>query len=85
MAGESVLVVVAARDLRQGVPLVETDVVLRSIHAEFLPVGVVDDPRLVVGRKPTSDILVDEPVQPSSLAAAPVADARAEPQASSDR
>ena len=66
---ETVMVVVAARDLSVGVPITEADVYGLAMEPRFLPEGTVFfDPKEVLGRVPYERILANEPVRAGRLA-----------------
>jgi SAF domain len=67
-AEEDVYVVVAARDLYQGVPITEHDLYGLSMPARFVPADTFRDPRDVVGRSPFLRILANDVVRGGRLA-----------------
>lgn len=65
---ESVMVVVAARDLSVGVPIGPGDVYGFPMKPQFLPDGVFQSPDDVIGRVPYERILANEPIRAGRLA-----------------
>jgi pilus assembly protein CpaB len=65
---ETVLVIVAARDLYQGIPITEEDLYAVAIPPRFLPEDVFLSPEHVVGRVPRERILANEMVRGDRLA-----------------
>lgn len=61
--GPEVMVIVAARDLYQGVPITEEDIYAIQIAVDYLPEGVFLSPVHVVDRVPTTRILANELVR----------------------
>lgn len=64
---DTVMVMVAARQLQAGVTITEEDLVAIEIPPRFLPPGVFITPELVVGRAPSESILVNEFVREERL------------------
>lgn len=64
----AVMVVVAARDLHQGVQVTEEDLYAVQMPAKYLPEGVYLSPESVVGRIPRERILANELVRGARLA-----------------
>jgi pilus assembly protein CpaB len=65
---DTVMVIVAARDLYQGVTITEEDLYAVQIPPKYLPEGVFLSPEHVVGRIPRERILVNEFVRADRLA-----------------
>jgi pilus assembly protein CpaB len=65
---DTVMVIVAARDLYQGVTVTEEDLYAVQIPPKYLPEGVFLSPEHVVGRIPRERILVNEFVRADRLA-----------------
>ncbi len=65
---DTVMVIVAARDLYQGVTITEEDLYAVQIPPKFLPEGVFLSPEHVVGRIPRERILANEFVRADRLA-----------------
>jgi pilus assembly protein CpaB len=65
---DTVMVIVAARDLYQGVTVTEDDLYAVQISPKYLPEGVFLSPEHVVGRIPRERILVNEFVRADRLA-----------------
>ncbi len=65
---DMVMVIVAARDLYQGVTITEDDLYAVQIPPRFLPEGVFLSPEHVVGRIPRERILANEFVRADRLA-----------------
>ena len=65
---DTVMVIVAARDLYQGVTITEEDLYAVQIPPRFLPEGVFLSPEHVVGRIPRERILANEFVRADRLA-----------------
>jgi pilus assembly protein CpaB len=65
---DTVMVIVAARDLYQGVSVTEEDLYAVEIPPRFLPEGVFLSPDHVVGRIPRERILANEFVRANRLA-----------------
>lgn len=65
---DTVMVIVAARDLYPGVTITEQDLVAIEIPPRFLPGGVFLSPEHVVGQRPRERILMNEFVRASRLA-----------------
>jgi pilus assembly protein CpaB len=65
---DTVMVIVAARDLYQGVTITEDDLYAVQIPPKFLPGGVFLSPEHVVGRIPRERILANEFVRADRLA-----------------
>jgi hypothetical protein len=66
---ETVMVVVAARDLSVGVPITADDVYGYPMEPQYLPEGgVFDHPEDVIGRVPYERILANEPIRAGRLA-----------------
>lgn len=65
---DTVMVIVAARDLYQGVTITEEDLYAVRIPPRFLPEGVFLSPEHVVGRIPRERILANEFVRADRLA-----------------
>jgi len=65
---DTVMVIVAARDLYQGVQVTEEDLYAVEIPPRYLPEGVFLSPDHVVGRIPRERILANEFVRASRLA-----------------
>ncbi len=65
---DTVMVIVAARDLYPGVTINEDDLVAVEIPPRFLPNGVFLSPEHVVGQRPRERILANEFVRASRLA-----------------
>ena len=57
---DTVMVIVAARDLYQGVTITEEDLYAIQIPPRFLPEGIFISPEHVVGRIPRERILANE-------------------------
>jgi pilus assembly protein CpaB len=65
---DTVMVIVAARDLYQGVTITEEDLYAVQIPPKYLPEGVFLSPEHVVGRIPRERILANEFVRADRLA-----------------
>ncbi len=65
---DTVMVIVAARDLYQGVTITEEDLYAIQIPPRFLPEGIFISPEHVVGRIPRERILANEFVRADRLA-----------------
>ena len=65
---DTVMVIVAARDLYQGVTITEDDLYAVQIPPKYLPEGVFLSPEHVVGRIPRERILANEFVRADRLA-----------------
>ncbi len=65
---DTVMVIVAARDLYQGVTITEEDLYAIQIPPRFLPDGIFISPEHVVGRIPRERILANEFVRADRLA-----------------
>ena len=65
---DTVMVIVAARDLYPGVTITEDDLVAVEIPPRFLPGGVFLSPEHVVGQRPRERILANEFVRATRLA-----------------
>lgn len=65
---DKVLVVVAARDLHQGVPVEESDLYAVQMPHRYVPDGVFLSPDALVGRIPKERILANELVRGARLA-----------------
>jgi pilus assembly protein CpaB len=65
---DTVMVIVAARDLYPGVTITEDDLVAVEIPPRFLPGGVFLSPEHVVGQRPRERVLANEFVRASRLA-----------------
>lgn len=65
---DTVMVIVAARDLYQGVTITEEDLYAVQIPPRFLPEGVFLSPEHVIGRIPRERILANEFVRADRLA-----------------
>jgi pilus assembly protein CpaB len=65
---DTVMVIVAARDLYQGVTITEEDLYAVQIPLKYLPEGVFLSPEHVVGRIPRERILANEFVRADRLA-----------------
>jgi pilus assembly protein CpaB len=65
---DRVTVIVAARDLYQGVTITEEDLYLVEIPPKYLPEGIFLSPEYVVGRIPRERILANEFVRGDRLA-----------------
>lgn len=65
---DRVTVIVAARDLYQGVTITEEDLYLVEIPPKYLPEGIFLSPEYVVGRIPRERILANEFVRGERLA-----------------
>jgi pilus assembly protein CpaB len=65
---DTVMVIVAARDLYQGVTITEEDLYAVEIPPRYLPEGVFLSPEHVVGRIPRERILANEFVRANRLA-----------------
>jgi pilus assembly protein CpaB len=65
---DTVMVIVAARDLYQGVTITEDDLFAVQIPPKYLPKGVYLSPEYVVGRIPRERILANEFVRADRLA-----------------
>ncbi len=65
---DTVMVIVAARDLYQGVTITEEDLYAVEIPPKYLPDGVFLSPEHVVGRIPRERILANEFVRANRLA-----------------
>lgn len=65
---DTVMVIVAARDLYPGVNITEEDLVAVEIPPRFLPGGVFLAPEHVVGQRPRERILANEFIRASRLA-----------------
>ena len=65
---DTVMVIVAARDLYQGVTITEEDLYAVQIPPRFLPEGIFLSPEHVVGRIPRERILANEFVRADRLA-----------------
>lgn len=66
--GDTVMVIVAARDLYPGVRITEQDLVAIEIPPVYLPEGVFLTPEHVVGQRPRRRILANELIRASRLA-----------------
>jgi Flp pilus assembly protein CpaB len=66
--GDTVMVMVAARDLYPGVTIEEEDLVALELDPQLLPGGVYLSPEHVVGQVPRSRILVNEFIRAGRLA-----------------
>ncbi len=64
---DEVMVIVAARDLYQGVPVTEADLYAVQMPTRYLPTGVFLSPEHVVGRIPRERILANELVRGARL------------------
>lgn len=67
-AADTVMVVVAARDLSVGVPIEEGDVYGVAMAPGAIPPGSFVTPGEVIGRVPSSRILANEPINARRLA-----------------
>ena len=67
-AEDSVMVLVAARDLYQGITITEEDLYAVQIKPRYLPEGVFLSPEHVVGRIPRERVLANEFVRAGRLA-----------------
>src|SRR5688572_10386089 len=65
---DTVMVIVAARDLYQGVTITEEDLYAVQIPPRFLPEGVFLSPEHVVGRIPRERVLANDLVRSERLA-----------------
>ena len=65
---DTVMVIVAARDLYPGVTINEEDLVAVEIPPRFLPGGVFLSPEHVVGQRPRERVLANEFIRASRLA-----------------
>ncbi|MCA9570821.1 MAG: Flp pilus assembly protein CpaB [Myxococcales bacterium] len=65
---DTVMVIVAARDLYPGVTIEEEDLVAVEIPPRFLPGGVFLSPEHVVGQRPRERVLANEFIRASRLA-----------------
>jgi pilus assembly protein CpaB len=65
---DTVMVIVAARDLYPGVTITEEDLVAVEIPPRFLPGGVYLSPEHVVGQRPRERVLANEFIRASRLA-----------------
>ncbi len=64
---DTVMAIVAARELYPGIPITEDDLIAIELPPRFLPAGVFLTPEHVVGQRPRERILANELVRASRL------------------